>query len=126
MAEAGKEIINPRTGQRVRFVRTAHDTAGERLELECISPPSSEREPEHVHPYQENIFEIHSGRLRFRIAGVERVVGPGERVVVPPGVPHHFWVEGDAEAHYRQDFRPALRTEDFDAYVMPREHQRGS
>lgn len=53
------------------------------------------------------------GRLRFRIAGVERVVGTGERVVVPPGVPHHFWVERDAEAHHRQEFRPALRTEDF-------------
>jgi quercetin dioxygenase-like cupin family protein len=97
----------------VRFVLTARDTAGERLELECVSPPSTEREPEHVHPHQENIFEVQSGALRFRIGGAERVVRAGERVVVPAGVPHHFWVDGDEEAHYRQEFRPALKTEAF-------------
>jgi quercetin dioxygenase-like cupin family protein len=113
MAQAGVEIVNPRTGQRVRFVRTARDTGGERLELECVSAPSHEREPEHVHPGQENIFEIHSGALRFRISGAERVVRAGERVVIPPGVPHHFWVESQEEARYLQEFRPALKTEAF-------------
>jgi hypothetical protein len=34
-------------------------------------------------------------------------------LVVPPGVPHHFCVEGNAEVHYRQEFRPALKTEAF-------------
>lgn len=113
MAEAGMEIVNPRTGQSVRFVQTARDSAGERLVLDCVSPASREREPEHVHPHQENIFEVHGGALRFRINGTERVIGPGERVAIPPGVPHHFWVEGEEEARYRQEFRPALNTEAF-------------
>lgn len=113
MPEAHKEIVNPRTGQRVRFVRTAADTAGERLELDCSSPASGEREPEHVHPHQENIFEVLTGALRFRIDGAERLVGPGERLVIPPGVPHHFWVDGGTAAHYRQEFRPALKTQAF-------------
>jgi len=113
MATPGKELINPRTGQRLRVVVTAQDSQGALVALECVSPPSEEREPEHVHPHQENIFEVHSGALRFRILGQERVIGPGERVVVPPATPHCFWVEGTEDARYRQEFRPALNIERF-------------
>lgn len=113
MAVRGTEILNPRTGQRMRFVRTAKDSNGEVLELECVSPPSGEREPEHVHPHQVNVFDVHRGALHVRVGGTERVAGPGDRVVIPAGVPHCFWVEGDQEAHYRQEFRPALKSESF-------------
>jgi quercetin dioxygenase-like cupin family protein len=107
------ELVNPRTGQRLRFVETAHGSQGALVAMECVSPPGMEREPEHVHPYQENSFEVHSGALRFKISGQERVVGPGERVVVPAATPHCFWVEGPEEALYRQEFRPALGIEHF-------------
>lgn len=90
MAQIGQEIVNPRTGQRVRFVETASASAGARLVLECVSPPSAEREPEHMHPYQTNRFTVRRGALRFRIAGLERVVAAGEVVSIPPGMPHHF------------------------------------
>jgi len=113
MATSGMEIVNPRTGQRVRFVDTAHDSQGALVGLECVSSPSSEREPEHLHPYQENIFEVHSGQLRFKIGDGERLLGAGERLVIPPAVPHCFWVEGVEEARYRQEFRPALQIERF-------------
>jgi hypothetical protein len=49
----------------------------------------------------------------WRIAGEARVVGPGEEVVVPAGVPHRFWNEGSDEAHAIQEFRPALQTRAF-------------
>ncbi|QWK11902.1 MAG: cupin domain-containing protein [Thermoflexus hugenholtzii] len=78
-----------------------------------MSLPSEEREPEHVHPYQTNRFAVHRGALRFRIAGRERVVAAGEEVSIPPGTPHHFWVEGSEPAEYRQEFEPALNTEAF-------------
>jgi hypothetical protein len=107
------EIVNPRTGQRVRFVETAGTSLGALVGMECVSPPSLEREPEHLHPHQENIFEVHRGTLRVRIGGAERALGPGERLVIPPGVPHRFWVDGSEEAWYRQEFRPALQTERF-------------
>lgn len=107
------EIFNPRTGQRMGFVRTARDSDGALLELDCVSPPTNEREPEHIHPRQENIFEVHRGALVVCIKGEERRIGPGERIVIPPGVPHHFWAAGDENAHYLQSFRPALKTEAF-------------
>jgi hypothetical protein len=83
------------------------------LSIECFSPSSQIREPEHIHPRQENIFEILSGTLHFRIKGRTSIAGRGEVVVVPAGVPHHFWNESGAEAHYVQKFKPALDIESF-------------
>lgn len=51
----GDEIFNPRTGQRMAFPRTAADSGGEDLIIECWSPPepsAAAREPLHVHPEQ--------------------------------------------------------------------------
>lgn len=113
MATPGMEIVNPRTGQRVRFVETARSSQGALVRMDCVSPLSSEREPEHIHPHQENVFEVRSGALCFKIGNGERVIGPGERLVIPPGVPHRFWVVGTQEAWYWQEFRPALDIERF-------------
>jgi hypothetical protein len=49
----------------------------------------------------------------FCIAGQERQAQAGEVVSIPPGVPHFFWNVSDQEAHYIQEFRPALRSELF-------------
>lgn len=113
MAQIGQELVNPRTGQRIRFVETARSSDGARLVLACVSPSSEEREPEHVHPFQTNRFEVQQGLLRFSIAGTERVVAAGESVDIPPGTPHRFWTEGGDAAEYRQEFVPALNTEAF-------------
>lgn len=113
MAIQGTEIVNARTGQRMRFVRTAKDTNGALLELDCFSPPNGAREPEHIHPQQENSFEVHGGTLVVSINGKEQTAVFGDRIVIPPGVPHRFWAVGDEEAHYFQAFRPALQTEAF-------------
>lgn len=113
MARAGEMIVNPRTGQTMTFRQTAGDTGGRLLQLDCTSVPQGPREPEHLHPQQESRFAVRSGALRVRIGGREQVVGPGQVAVIPPRTPHTFWVEGDSLAQYRQEFRPALRSELF-------------
>jgi len=113
MAKPGDEITNPRTGQRLRFLKTSQDNGGELLQIECFSTLSGVKEPEHIHPFQENRFEMISGSLMFCIAGKERQVNAGEVIAIPPSVPHFFWNGSDQEAHYIQEFRPALRSELF-------------
>jgi quercetin dioxygenase-like cupin family protein len=113
MARPGDEITNSRTGQRMRFLKTSQDTNGELLQIECFNSPGGVREPEHIHPFQENRFEIISGSLMFCIAGNERQVNAGEVVAIPPKVPHFFWNASDQEVHYIQEFRPALQSESF-------------
>jgi quercetin dioxygenase-like cupin family protein len=113
MATSKSEIVNPRTGQRTIFLRTAHDTGGDLLQMETFHPAHGPAEPEHTHPFQESSCEVLAGTLRFRINGVEHFVKPGETITIPPGVPHYFWNDGEVEAHALQELRPALRTEDF-------------
>ena len=113
MATKGDEIVNPRTGQRMKFMQTSRDTNGELLQIDCVNPPSGVKEPEHIHPHQENRFKIISGALVFCIAGKEHRVDTGDFISIPPKVPHYFWNAGDQEAHYIQEFRPALRSEYF-------------
>jgi quercetin dioxygenase-like cupin family protein len=113
MARAGETIVNPRTGQTMTFRQVAGDTGGSLLQVDCTSVAHGPREPEHIHPYQESRFAIRSGALRLRIGGREQVVGPGQVAVIPPRMPHTFWVEGEAPAQYQHEFRPALHSELF-------------
>lgn len=113
MLSHGDQITNPRTGQVMIFIKTSAETNGELLQIECFSPPTLEREPEHIHPFQQNSFAIISGHCVFLIDGKEQVVGPGQSINIPANVRHHFWNEGDTVAHYIQEFRPALKIDTF-------------
>lgn len=112
----GDEIINPRTGQRMVFRRTAADSSGEELIIECWSPPEpspAAREPLHVHPEQTKVFRIIDGELTVFMDGQTRTLAAGEEIVVPPDAAHSFWNAGDRDVHYWQEFRPALRSAEF-------------
>jgi quercetin dioxygenase-like cupin family protein len=113
MVQAGDEIMNPRTGQRMTFLKTRQDTHGEVLQIDCFSPPNGVKELEHIHPFQENRFEVLSGSMMFSVSGTKRQVNARETIAIPPKAPHFFWNESDQEVHYIQEFRPALRSEDF-------------
>jgi quercetin dioxygenase-like cupin family protein len=111
MAKADDELVNPVTGLRTIFRKTARDTGGELLQVDWIGDPGWSTGPDHVHPLQEERFEVLSGRLGLRVDGVERVLGEGEAVVAPAGAAHAAWNAGDDTVHVLVGFTPALRTE---------------
>ena len=111
MAKAGDELVTPVTGLWTVFRETAQDTSGELLRVDWIGEPGWTTGPDHVHPRQEERFEILSGRPGLRLEGVEHVHGAGEVIVAPAGSTHATWNAGDDEVHALVDFRPALRTE---------------
>jgi quercetin dioxygenase-like cupin family protein len=111
MARAGDELVNPATRLRTVFRETADTTSGELLQVDWIGDPGWTTGPDHLHPCQEERFEVLSGKLGLRVAGVERHHAAGDAIVVPPGVPHAAWNAGDGAVHVLVDFRPALRTE---------------
>jgi mannose-6-phosphate isomerase-like protein (cupin superfamily) len=113
MARAGETVENPATGERVTFVRTAADTGGELLELELVWTHEGERAREHVHPEMEERYEVLSGSAAFRIAGEERIAGPGEVVTVPASTAHLAWNPTTEPVRLKVEFRPALRWEEF-------------
>jgi quercetin dioxygenase-like cupin family protein len=110
---APDEIFNPATGERYAFLGTTGCTGGSLLELDGFLAPSGGVPTEHVHPEQEERFELLAGASAFKLDGEELVAAPGDVVVVRPGVRHIWWNCGASEVHARITFRPALRTEEF-------------
>jgi quercetin dioxygenase-like cupin family protein len=108
MGEDTYDIVNPRTGQRMRFVP---DATGEVLRIDTVNAPAAAAEPTHVHPRQTSSAHVVSGRLRFVVDGVVHDLGPGQDITIEPGVPHSFLNPGEEDAVSIQEFRPALRSE---------------
>jgi len=113
MARAGDELVNPITGERIVFRKTAADTRGTLLEMDDFWTQPGHRAPAHVHPGMQERWEIIAGTACFRIAGDEQIAGPGEVVIAAPGVPHQAWNPAVEPVHVRIQMRPALRWEMF-------------
>jgi len=113
VVRAGDELVNPITGERIVFRKTAADTDGALLEMDDFWMRPGHRAPAHVHPEMQERWEIIAGTACFRIAGVERIAGPGEVIVAAPGVPHQAWSHAVEPVHVRIQMRPALRWETF-------------
>jgi quercetin dioxygenase-like cupin family protein len=113
MVAAGQVFEHPVTREKIVFRKTARDTGGELCAADVYLQPGAFVAAEHIHPRQEERFEVVSGTLRGRVAGKELAKGPGERVVVAAGTPHVWWNSGDEELHVGVEVRPALRFENF-------------
>jgi len=111
MIQPGDSIDNPVTGERLVFRKTAHETGGQAVVIETFVQPSGFVAAAHVHPYQEERFEVLRGSVGFKLGRKKLVAGPGQRLTVPAGTAHKFWNAGDEEAHFVCEIRPALEFE---------------
>lgn len=113
MARAGQKIEGVEAGGRIVFRKTARDTKGKLLQYDRFMQGGERLPYEHVHPYQQERFEVLSGTARIRVRGKERDLAAGETLSVPAGAPHLWGNPGEEEAHLIIEFRPALRMEAF-------------
>jgi quercetin dioxygenase-like cupin family protein len=113
MARTGDELCNPRTGHRLRFRQTAADTGGALVEVESIYEQASVAPPEHLHPSQEERFEVLEGAVRVRVDGREQTLTRGEQLTLAPGTVHTMWNPSARPARLIWQTRPALGTESF-------------
>jgi quercetin dioxygenase-like cupin family protein len=111
MIRAGDTIENPVTGERLVFRKTSRETGGQAVVIETFVQPNGFVAAAHVHPSQEERFEVLRGSVGFKIGRKKIVAGPGRRITVPAGTPHKFWNAGDDEAHFVCEVRPALQFE---------------
>ena len=110
MAHAGQEIEGA-NGFRLRLVKTGAETGGELLEMEATYGGAGGLPPDHLHPRQDERFEVLEGSVRTVIGGTERSYSKGETFEVPAGTPHQM--AGDGPAMVKWEVRPALRTAEF-------------
>jgi quercetin dioxygenase-like cupin family protein len=100
-------LENPATGERIVFL----ERSSELLRLELTLPAGGSIAGPHVHPSQEERFEVLAGSPTFRVGRRTATLRPGEAIAVPPGVPHRWWNRGADHARVLIEFRPALRTD---------------
>jgi len=111
LIRAGDVIENPVTGERIVFHKTSRETNGQAVVIETFVQPDGFVAAAHVHPNQEERFEVLGGSVGFRVGGEKIVGGPGTRLTVPAGTPHKFWNAGEDVAHFICEVRPALQFE---------------
>jgi mannose-6-phosphate isomerase-like protein (cupin superfamily) len=97
-------------------VRVLRDTPDE-LEVEGTWASGGSPPPPHLHPAQDEEFEIRSGRLTAVVDGVKHELGPGYRLQIPRGTAHKMWNPGNETATAIWRTRPAGRTADWFATV---------
>lgn len=113
MAKSGDVLEHPVTGEKIVWRKVASETQGRMLQGDLFARPGGHVAAAHVHPNQEERFEVLSGTLKLRIDQDERLLSPGDVAVIPAGKPHVWWNAGDEEVHVLGEFTPALRTEVF-------------
>jgi mannose-6-phosphate isomerase-like protein (cupin superfamily) len=105
-------LDNPRSGERIVIRHSGADTAGELLEFDVFLQPGAHVPAGHAHPCQQEQFRVLTGQVRFRVAGRDVVVGPGNCLTVPAGTRHWFGNAGPSVAQLRVEVRPALRMQE--------------
>jgi mannose-6-phosphate isomerase-like protein (cupin superfamily) len=112
MAFSGEVLVNPISGERFTFRKTAADTNGELLAFDLELSSDGRVPGAHVHPIQEEHFEVVTGTLQFRKGRRIIRAGAGDSVVIPPGTVHAFKNADNVPVHVRVEVRPALRMEE--------------
>jgi mannose-6-phosphate isomerase-like protein (cupin superfamily) len=111
MAHKGQVLINPVSGERFTFRATALETDGELLVFDLELTPDGAVPGPHLHPHQEERFEVVAGKMSFLKGGRSVTARAGDTVVVPAGTIHRFKNVGGTKAHVRVEVRPALNME---------------
>jgi quercetin dioxygenase-like cupin family protein len=89
---------------------TVRSVTAEALEVEAVYQPGSQPAPVHLHPEQDERFEVLAGAITAQIDGEERAYGAGETFTIPRGTRHTMWNGGDAEVRLLWRTEPALDT----------------
>ena len=98
-------------GITVEIVRTGEETGGELLEMEVVGRPRGFLNQRHVHDSQIERLTMLRGRMKVAMSGQEHLVGEGDSIEIPAGIPHTQRPLGEGPGRVRIEVRPAARTQ---------------
>ncbi len=84
------------------------DTA-DLLAVEARYVAGGKKPPKHLHPGQDEHFEVLEGVLHAKVGDAQHVLRAGDTLDVPRGTVHQMWA-ADGPARVRWETRPAGRT----------------
>lgn len=76
---------------------TGADTAGAYSLFEYVVPAGLGGPPTHIHSREDELFVCVKGKVTVELDGEIHVLSPGSSLLMPRGVPHMFYNEGDEE-----------------------------
>jgi mannose-6-phosphate isomerase-like protein (cupin superfamily) len=88
-------------------------TEGSDLLVEATYGGGGGPPPAHMHPAQDERFEVLEGSISTRVAGEERTLAAGDTIEIPRGVAHQMWNPGSSPAKVSWTTSPAGRTEEW-------------
>ena len=98
---------------RMEFVVTSAESDGALHQMRVTYGPHSDLPPSHLHPAQDETFEILEGSVEFILDGVPSEHAAPAVVEVPSGTVHQLHNIADEPATVLWSTRPALRTGEF-------------
>jgi quercetin dioxygenase-like cupin family protein len=103
-----KSITLKSTSETITFVKTGKDTEGAFTEIICTIPAGQEGPPPHIHPLQDEIFEVIEGKLELSAKGKKNVLEEGQIFNVTAMTAHTFSNPFERETKFRATYKPAL------------------
>lgn len=98
------------------YILTPHESVTvvehgrDRLVVDVTYAPGGKRPPTHLHPAQDERFEITSGLVGVKLPSGRRICAAGEVLEIPRGTPHALWNAGEEPARAVWVTAPAGRT----------------
>lgn len=114
MPTKGQKVTNSINGATYEFLETAKDTNGESVKLKATINRKGLLVPNHFHVFQEETFEVVSGKLTYFSDGQTSTISAGEKITFPKNTPHNHYNNEDTPLVYLQTVTPAF---DFDFLI---------
>ena len=114
MPEVGRVMGIAGTRDTAEILETADMTNGAYVRTRVSFAPNIIKPAVHVHPYQDETYEVQSGTLTYMLNGEMRRAEPGTNVFLPRNVAHQHHSEGPEQTITIQTISPAL---DFDYLI---------
>jgi mannose-6-phosphate isomerase-like protein (cupin superfamily) len=112
MAGTGDTLAFP-DGSDYTITASAGETGGSFVEMEILLPPNAITPPLHIHPKQEEDYEVLAGTLEVHFEGDWQRLTEGESMTIARGTPHTFRNGSGLRVRVRNVHRPALGFQDY-------------
>jgi len=113
MPTINKPMVMP-SGDSMELLETSAMTNGRQVKARFVFAATGVHVATHLHPDQDETYEVISGNLTYFLDGTKHVASAGSTVRLPHGVPHKHFSEGPGDTIVIQTMTPAG---DFD-YVV--------
>ena len=106
-------MVNPVSRERFVWRHTEQSTGGEFCEFDLHLGEGAVVAASHVHPRQQERFEVKTGSIRLQSDGQEELLSRGDVRTIEPGTVHAWGNAERGEAVVTVRLTPALRSEAF-------------